>query len=663
MGVSGLTQYLAGQAAFKTITLQHVDATSGTPPALKLVVDGLSLAHFLRKQCKVCFMTAHFLIKGQHCLVTLVENSAPHSDLLLKRFPCVYYLEVFRKECYAFLDWLQAYGVQLLHVVFDGVFDKSKQETRFGRRSTRSKTLQYTRDLISKLDSAPFPAIESALLELNALNDVTSMTPFREVLIACLRSRNIEVTVSSSEADSAVAAICRQVEGGAVLADDSDFFILGVPLVLVASLNYVSPTKRPLCTTSSASPSEQTSPSPHVGQELVCNLYSPESVLSCLQIPSSSLPYLSFLSGNDYSGDLPIKFARGAGFAGKCSNSSQRVGCVLSWLRKSDNISAGLGRIFRKQKAMGEYDTAYKATLAQLRSSHIESPFPPPLVNLPSCHHIWELHKSAQIPSFVLGLATSKQYWTPVVLASSDFHDALLPIRSSFYRGLFRSIPETSRKPYSHKKKSPLTSNATSPVPLSYPTEVTVSEVDEILNTDYQVHLAESEPGFPLNLDPTLHKACSLEDFFIYFGLDASHVPAFKDISSTFGSEMTKVLFTLMVMRVQKIGVSDLLFEALVKHLLVLNAANWYEEVSRLPLPMPTMDMIELSSAVVVAAGWVTVVNKLCGEPLGALASGSCFFDGNVFALVARGNPSVLALSDVTGADFIIDFWRSLSLA
>lgn len=51
MGVSGLAQYLTNHAAYTELQLQR--RIPGQPPVLRLVIDGLSLCHFLRSACRV----------------------------------------------------------------------------------------------------------------------------------------------------------------------------------------------------------------------------------------------------------------------------------------------------------------------------------------------------------------------------------------------------------------------------------------------------------------------------------------------------------------------------------------------------------------------------------------------------------------------------------
>jgi hypothetical protein len=87
MGVSGLTQYLRDHAAFTVLKLKKCDLSSNSPPALKMVVDGLALLHFLRKLCRVRITFLNKLVLVPRCSpigpFSFLLFSNPHSRKIL----------------------------------------------------------------------------------------------------------------------------------------------------------------------------------------------------------------------------------------------------------------------------------------------------------------------------------------------------------------------------------------------------------------------------------------------------------------------------------------------------------------------------------------------------------------------------------------------------
>jgi len=112
MGVRGLTKYLYDQAAY--IQQQWSIASSNVAYKPTLIIDGLSLCHFLRRSC--------------------YQN-------LGRASPNIFYLHQFALKCQAFLSTLLKFAPHLT-IVFDGIHPELKENTRFERRAARCSQLK-----------------------------------------------------------------------------------------------------------------------------------------------------------------------------------------------------------------------------------------------------------------------------------------------------------------------------------------------------------------------------------------------------------------------------------------------------------------------------------------------------------------------------------------
>lgn len=613
-----MTKYLRDKAVQKVISLPQLNSSSLAFPSLILVVDGLSLCYFLRNQCR--------------------------------RNPAFYFLEIYKKECEAFLAWLEAHNVKLASVIFDGTFSKSKNATRIGRRFQRIRTLAHAKD---KLLLASMPRDEMCqryAQELNAAPDPSSVSPFRSALIACLTQRNIEVVVTMGEADATIAARCNELAGAAVLGDDSDFFIMGVPLVLLSSLNYSSRSRHvppiampPITETQPPVPEESTT-------DFVCEFFAPESVLACLKLPLNMMPYLSVLSGNDYSSQqLILKFARGAGFAGKISNSKQRLRHTLSWLQQTQNVLTALQKLFRKQKGLHEFEVALKATKLALSPEVLSSPMPASSSaetvlqassstvkpeeapagatgDSTTLARLFALHRSASIPPFVLGVFLHRKYWNPVIYEGYAAAAALLPLRNRFYRALLSLAQDDGQNP-----KEDL---------------LHITEMSWDMEVQYDIDMAPDNSDFEFSALRTETAPASLDCLLIGLGIDHINKNEVLALNCELGSDATVLLVSLCMMKKLELLSSKPIVFLLLRQFAALKHSDWYSSVISAPPILPTHQLATVSSALIVTISWLKVLNKLSGNPLELAADENEIFDGYVLALLEAEEEKLKCLVD-----------------
>jgi hypothetical protein len=540
------------------------------------------------------------------------------------------------------LLWLDLYNVRLLCVIFDGVFEAKKSATRASRRFNRSRALANAKYTLQKHESYHLDTPHITALELNTISDPSSISPFRDVLIACLRRRNIEVIVASGEADSLVASVCKAHDESAVLGDDSDFFIMGVPVVLLSSLNYVSNATPQLSSDACAEASSSATPSiqsPGTDEEFSFELIRPDSVMKCLDIPPSDLPYLSLLCGNDYSGgQLLIHFARGAGFAGKSNNSQSRIRLTLQWLKTTQNIAPVLQRLFKKNKILHEYESALKSTRSAVSLPVLEEALRSPFDDDESSK-IWQWHNAGIIPPFVVGVVMSRKYWNPLVSDGKTVETAFFPLRCAFYRSLFKLLH----------------------IGVEDNDVLTMAEVGEDMEVTYELPMDGEVQEFKFGALERIPMIQPINHFISTMGLKEDVAKSFCSTKDDIGIDAAMLLLAMAMIKTLKIfDADDSLQIALFKQFTILKHPKWYQLSHRMPVPLPTYAMTTTSSALVVAYSWIKLLNQMCGDPLGPIPYDSKWFDGFIFALVALGDTILESLVDEKLLQSLRMHWNSI---
>lgn len=527
------------------------------------------------------------------------------------------------------LNWLESHRVVLKAVIFDGAFEKKKSQTRVSRRSSRASTMEYIYSISKNLEGEPEEVTRSFAADINGLSDPVSISGFREILIACLRSKGIEIIVAEGEADNLIALTSQAIAGSAVLSEDSDFFIFGVPLATLSSMSY--PAHYPPRYKTSSNQFDANKGEREEQESMFrIHLFTPQRVLQCLKIAPQLLPHLSILCGNDFSDrNLAQKFSVIAKFASRHPNAPTRVGLVLQWLKRVENIDNELRKAFKRQKAEFAFDNALREakhvySLNQLLTpdeasntdcivtairNKIKSPF-----EISSEHHkveerMWRLHANGDVPPLVIGMLKERKYWNPIVVepkergGSGTIESKLFPLRCAFYRSLFSSTMVNE---------------------LEETLVISFTEVGRVHDTTYELEIDRKE-NFRL-----FDASGSVDDLMGFFDMHSSIIGVLKDIPR---GERTEHKLLLMAMCfLKKI---DLLPEPLVEPLLsqfaLLRTPSWVERLPSMA-PLPSPQVMVTSSAISIAISWAKLLNTLLDFPLGNHDNMSPVFDGFVLA-------------------------------
>jgi hypothetical protein len=132
MGVRGLHRFLEDAGAYKRVYLH--EALQEQPDKLpRLVVDGLSLCHYIRNHCGVRWPPSKIAISITDVFLVLSR---------FKGFPQLFYFKAFRNYAVKYLQSLLSSGLDGLLVVFDGTHEPIKHHTRRERRASRWATMK-----------------------------------------------------------------------------------------------------------------------------------------------------------------------------------------------------------------------------------------------------------------------------------------------------------------------------------------------------------------------------------------------------------------------------------------------------------------------------------------------------------------------------------------
>lgn len=523
-----------------------------------------------------------------------------------------------------FLDWIESYSLRLECVIFDGIFEAKKTATRQDRRSTRAKAIQVINNTLRNFNGKEVITSASTASEINGRSDPASITPFRDILVACLRERSVEVIVSSGEADKLVALKCKETPNTVVLTSDSDFFVFGVPVALLSSLNY-----------SPAHPPQFVPVQLEKSVDLQFQLFTPSSVLDCLKIPAKLLPHLSVVCGNDFvDSSLALIFSK----ARHCPSSAARISNALSILRGSKTPEVDLKSTFRVSKLAKAYDdalgiaiNAYSLT-CPAAPSHLTNGVPeapaadsPPLLDYSPLEEparssttgvrIWDLHRASSISPCVLGMLKDKCYWNPLVLdtfstkSEGKLESKFFDIRALFYFALYSSVP-THHVGKNH--------------------QLTFTEMSRFNGSKYDLDMKEKS-------DITLlAQSNSVDDLSSLLGFEDQD----KELMRTF-PERAQAQHKAWITILKILSTLDLLPPSLYRPLLmqfaVIQQEGWIKSVSSMAPILPSDEVVQTGAAIVLALFWLKTLNVLVGSPLGTIDASLRLFDGHVLALLAAG--------------------------
>lgn len=522
------------------------------------------------------------------------------------------------------MDWLRRYNLRIKCAIFDGTFETKKSATRLDRRAARVKTIQNVYNTLKNFDGQEVVTSAPTAREINGRSDPFSIAPFRDVLIACLQESSVEVLVAGGEADKLLATVCKANENTAILSSDSDFFIFGVSVALMSSLNY-----------SPAHPPRFTDVALEENKKLVFHLFTASTVADCLRIPSRLLPHLSVVCGNDFvEPSLALIFAKSKRLSGAIG----RVGGALNVLRSSKTPESDLKSTFRVDKAAKAYDEAIKIAIsaytldAPLSSSQDKSgpdqasssepkpnlgdcPLPEPSRSSKIGVEIWGLHRSAAIPPCVVGLLKDRYYWNPLlpedykVRDGGEIENKFFNIRCAFYLALYASVPTS----YIDKKD-----------------KMEFTEVNRFGAEKYELDMKEKTDV------ALLSHTNSIEDLGVLLGFndkDKAALRLFPDTACT----KHKAWATILKI-VSSLGLlPKSLYRPLLTQFAILQQEDWIKEVSGMAPILPSIETLRTGTAIVVAMFWLKLLNVLVGSPLGKIDSSLRLFDGHVFALLVAG--------------------------
>lgn len=624
MGVSGLTQYLVGSGAYESIRLEQVTSPTHKPFEQRLVVDGLALCHYLRYKCRVCCVKLIFLFDSHLLEEKANLNTDPLCSVASQRLPCFWYLEVFREEVREFLDWIALFNLRLECVIFDGIFEAKKSATRQERRSTRAKALQVINNTLRNFNGKEVITSASTAGEINGRSDPASVSPYRDILIACLRERFVEVTVSSGEADKLVALKCKETPNTAVLTSDSDFFIFGVPVALLSSLNY-----------SPAYPPQFVPVKLEKSVDLQFQLFTPAKVLDCLKIPAKLLPHLSVVCGNDFvDGTLALTFSK----ARHCSSAAARISNALGVLRGSKTPEVDLKSTFRVAKVAKAYDdalgiainayslnrpaTCSHSTNGSLATSSADStplldcsPLEEPSKSSSVGTQIWDLHRTSTISPCVLGLLKDKFYWNPLVLDTfstkneGKLDTKFFEIRAMFYFALYSSVPTL----HIDKHK-----------------QLTFTEMGRYTGSKYELDMKERSDV------SLLSQSNSIDDLSSLLRFDDQDKELMRNFPESAHAQH-KAWVTILKILSSLDLLPPSLYEPLLMQFAIIQQEGWIKSVGSIAPILPSDEVVQTCAAIVLALFWLKTLNVLVGSPLGKIDSSLRLFDGHVFALLAAG--------------------------
>eukprot|EP01125_Pyxidicula_operculata_P008472 TRINITY_DN2840_c0_g1_i5.p1 TRINITY_DN2840_c0_g1~~TRINITY_DN2840_c0_g1_i5.p1 ORF type:complete len:410 (-),score=31.43 TRINITY_DN2840_c0_g1_i5:25-1140(-) len=189
------------------------------------------------------------------------------------------------------------------------MFETIKDNTRHKRRQDRYTNLKQ----LLKVLGTP------------TANDYSSVSLYRYELIRLLHEMNIPVLMAPYEADKFTSDICKAMKYDAVLAEDSDYIIYGVPYIPLSTF--------------------------HIGTNIISSsLYTIKSVRSCLHLDERLLPVFSCLCGNDYmSEESLLNFYNHVGLSQKTlvHNLSQKFKAVSNFLHVNHNDGVDHTRILK----------------------------------------------------------------------------------------------------------------------------------------------------------------------------------------------------------------------------------------------------------------------------------------------------------------------------
>ena len=516
------------------------------------------------------------------------------------------------------------FNLPLKCAIFDGAFEPKKSTTRIERRSARVKTILHITNTLKNFDGKEVVTSASAVSEINGRSDPMTISLYRDILISCLRENSIEVIVSSGEADKLLALTCKETENTAVLTVDSDFFIFGVPVALLSSLNY-----------SPAYPPQFAPVDLEVSSQLEIQLFSPSNVMDCLKIPPKYLPHLAVVCGNDFiDAKLALTFAKSKHLSGSLS----RVTCVLNLIRSSGSPEIDLKNIFRVAKSAKMYDEALKITTAAYALNRFEDdntaeddqatisikdlvarldtcPLPERTKRSNIGIELWDLHRTAIIPPSVLGLLKDQRFWLHLAPDSyngregGDIENKFFDIRCAFYFALFSTVPTAL---------------------IDKDEKIIFKEVNRYEGTAYELDMKEKS-------DVTISSQNgSIDDLSLLLCFseetkDALHnFPENATVSHKAWATILAILHRL-----------DLLPSSLVRPLLtqfaVIQKDGWLDSMARIAPILPSTSVLLTASAIGLALFWLKMLNALVGSPLGKIDSSLRLFDGFVFTLIAAG--------------------------
>eukprot|EP01130_Rhizamoeba_saxonica_P005522 TRINITY_DN2201_c0_g1_i2.p1 TRINITY_DN2201_c0_g1~~TRINITY_DN2201_c0_g1_i2.p1 ORF type:complete len:531 (+),score=76.89 TRINITY_DN2201_c0_g1_i2:221-1594(+) len=334
-----------------------------------------------------------------------------------------------------------------LHIIFDGVFEPIKEPTRRNRRKTRFNALRNNYDDV----------------------DYTSIGLYRYSMVQLLMQMEISFEVAISEADRYTARSCIENDGIAVLAEDSDYFILQVSYI-------------PLSTVSMN------------GNNFIAQLYSPETVNCCLRINECRYPVLASLCGNDYFQEEDLKQINSKL---RISNlyGQKRIRHLLNLLRKTNSPS--INRHINSNKLRKKYVSSknkYDINYHDQNVSEIDldDTIEPSLLNS---------HKSGQNLPSILGILSSKKYWYPIYRLSGPYYRFAYKmtekLRNLIYTSLFPYGETITEVHCSGKKKNvidfmegiSLAMDINEPSKISLINFLCPDQVDYVLSLDDELQL------------------------------------------------------------------------------------------------------------------------------------------------------------------------------
>jgi hypothetical protein len=385
MGVKGLTSYLQRCGAYVVVDLREQNLSrrqNNANDKITIVVDGMSLCHYIKKKEISLFHPMSFK--------TFAENAR------------------------SFLRPFVQQEVQLI-VVFDGVFEPIKNSTRTQRRADRWDLIKETLKQVSSNTVPRDP-------------DSTSTMIYRLLLIQILNELNIQHITVPGEADQFIAKYCKTNNHFAVMANDSDYFIMGVDFIMLNTVSF---------------------PTAEQDRGITCQLYTKQKVIQALNVGEDKLALFAGLMDNDYVEEKHLNnFYSYLKILKK--NSFDTIKKVIQYVQNSydeEELFKYLGKT--------PYDNFLRAVSKfRLECEESEKIDVSAIGKCPK--EIENRFSSGEFMVALLGILLQKENWlslVPMMKSDVDIWRIVLPLRKKMYGMMFGSDEIVLERSSGHKPK------------------------------------------------------------------------------------------------------------------------------------------------------------------------------------------------------------------